>query len=200
MTGFDELLRVAEDQPLSRSLPRVLSAANKVGAGGLSQWAKLELMGYLSENPAMTDDVVVPEYRTVVGTWYDDFGRMFRVDDPKMSFVNEIRLRHGVAELEALARATGPLDAVEHPSAALIRDSLAVPVTVFRFDPRAAAQILMNIRVHLIDQLAADRERFDDLSVQPDAPAAEILKIAPEFYGVGVDLKALWRRFFRREK
>ena len=55
----------------------------------------------------MTHDVVVPEYRTVGGQWYDEFGRVFLVTDPKLGFVNETRLRPGVEELEGFVGKTG---------------------------------------------------------------------------------------------
>jgi len=197
MNAFERLLTTVEEQPLSRSLPKVLSMATTIGADDLAVWTKLELMGYVAENPEVTEDVVVPEYRTVVGAWYDDYGRMFLVEDPKLRFVNELRLRHGVVELEGLATATGPLSMRELNFAAIIREHLKVPVTTFQFDPVSISQVLTNIKVHLLDRLAAHREQIGAIALSEAPPGTEILKLQPEFYGIGVDLKALWRRLFR---
>jgi hypothetical protein len=198
VNGFESLLAVIEEQPLSRSLPRVLSTAITIGADDLACWTKLELMGYFPENPAMTDEVVVPEYRSVAGAWFDDFGRMFLLENPDLHFVNELRLRHGVAELEGLATATGPLSMRELNNAAVIRETLKVQVTTFEFDPRSISQVLTNIRVHLLDRVSAYRGEIAPLRVTREAVEPEVFKLAPEFYGVSVDLKALWRRLFGR--
>ncbi len=67
MTTLERLLTLVEDQPLSRSLPTALRIATGIGDEQLASWIRLELMGYLAENPAMNQDTVVPEYRGVPG-------------------------------------------------------------------------------------------------------------------------------------
>ena len=196
MSSFEHLLGIVEEHPLSRSLPRVLTVATTIGAQDLADWVKLELMGYYAENPAMTDDVVIPEYRGIAGNWYDDFGRMLLLDDPKLHFVNEIRLRQGVAELEGYATASGPLHTRELSNAAIIRETLKVPVTAFQFDANSIRQVLTNIRVHLLDKLAAHRDEIAAVAVVETPVEREIVKLRPEFHGIGIDLKALWRRLF----
>ena len=196
MAGYGRLIARVSDEPLSRSLPTVLTAADSIGDDDLARLIRLELGGYVAENPAMSEDAVVPEYRAVPGNWYDDFGRMFLVKDPKLDFVNVIRLRHGVAELEGFNTAIGPLAAHEPAYAEVIREGLNVEVSVFQFQVSSVAQVLSNIRVHVLDELASRREAFKDAQLETRDKSGEILLVKPQFYGVGVDLRALWRHVF----
>ena len=196
MNGFESLLATVEERPLSRSLPTVLSVAGSIGATELASWAKLELMGYFASNPAMRDDVVVPIYRTVVGSWYDDYGRMLVLPQADLSFMDELRLRQGVAELEGLATATGPLAVRARDHAALIGEALKVEVTTFEFEARSVAQVLTNIKVQLLDQLCAQRAAIAALPASVTMASSEIIQLKPGIYGISVELKALWRRLF----
>src|SRR5919204_4791404 len=109
MSEYDRVLRKAEDAPLSQSLPKALQLATATGDIEFATWIRLELLGYTSSNPAMTDTTVVPEYRTVRGQWFDAYGRLFLVNDPKLVFVNEDRLRDPVSELECFVGKSGTL-------------------------------------------------------------------------------------------
>jgi hypothetical protein len=147
------LLTAIEEQPLSRSLVTALRTAEEIGGKAFAEWVRLELMGYVSGNPAMTEDIVVPEYRAVSGLWYDDYGRPLVVDDPQLHFVNEIRLRYGAAELEGAASATDVLSMRETNFAQIIQQHLGATVTIFRFQPASVRQVLTNIKLHLTDQV-----------------------------------------------
>jgi hypothetical protein len=191
---FERLLTLIEEQPLSRSLPTALRVATTIGDEELVSWIRLELMGYVADNPAMREDVVVPEYRGVPGQWYDDYGRALMLSDPGLGFINELRLRHGVAELEGIATGTGLL-AIRAPEfSEIIRESLKVHVTVFRFRPSSVSQVLTNVRGRVLDKLASCRENIRDLPNGDVAPQPEVLELKPSFHGMTVDLKALWRR------
>ena len=107
MTRFNDLLNDLDKLPLSGSLPRILRVAQEIGDAGLERWVRLELSGYLDSNDAMSDDVEVPEYRTVVGQWKDDRGNVFVIPDQTFAFLNEIRLRQAVIELEAFQQVEG---------------------------------------------------------------------------------------------
>lgn len=196
MNGFERLLRIVEDSPLSRSLPVVLSAANSIEDDNLASWVKLELMGYHADNQAMTSDTVVPEYRAVAGNWYDDYGRLFLLTDRKLLFVNQFRMRHGVAELEGLSTATGPLSVRDVELSNIIRESLHVDISVFQFQAASVAQVLTNIKVQLMDRLADRRKALAKTSVPDPKPEGELLQLKPGFKGVSIDLKVLWRRLF----
>src|SRR5262245_58827928 len=132
MDKIERLQTLVEEVTLSRSLPACLRIATAIGERDLASWIRLELMGYFADNPAMTDDIVVPEYRGVAGQWYDDFGRPLALSDPGLSFINEIRLRQGVAELEGIAAGTGILAMRPTEFSDLIQRNLKVEVTVFR--------------------------------------------------------------------
>jgi hypothetical protein len=165
-----------------------------IGDEELASWIRLELMGYLSDNPAMKDDTVVPEYRGVAGQWFDDYGRVLALEDPNLGFINELRLRSGVAELEGIAGATEMLALRPTEFAQIIRTNLNVEVTTFQFRPSSVSQVLTNIKVHLLDQLAIRREKIKALPSVSIAQSPEIFDLKPSFYGMSIDLKALWRR------
>jgi hypothetical protein len=197
--AVEALLTTIEQQPLSRSLVTVLRTAGEIGDDGFAAWVKLELMGYLSGNAAMTKDVIVPEYRAVSGLWYDDFGRPLVIDDPTLDFVNEIRLRYGAAELEGAASATDVLSMRENKLAEIIQQNLGATVTVFRFQSASVRQVLTNIKLHLIDHVTGRRDKINCLAAADSiaqAPEPDILQIRPNLYGIGLDLRALWRKMF----
>ena len=73
MSAFDRILKTTEEQLLSKSLPAALRLANAAGDEALAAWIRLELMGYLSGNPAMRNDTIVPEYSGVGGQWFVSF-------------------------------------------------------------------------------------------------------------------------------
>jgi hypothetical protein len=189
-----------EKQPLSQSLPVALRIAASIADEELTSWIKLELMGYLADNPEMKEDTIVPEYRAVPGLWYDDFGRVLALDDPDLSFINEFRLRHGVAELEGVAAGTNPLVIRPAEFSEIIRNNLNVEVSVFKFRPSSVSQVLTNIKVRLIDRLAIQREKISAIPNIQVPQETEILQIKPNIYGVGIDLMALWRRFVGTKK
>src|SRR5436853_7217028 len=64
--------------------------------------ASLSWGGYLSSNPAMGDDITVPEYRTVAGQYLDASRRPYRFA-PELSFVEQTRL-NGEAAAQATSR------------------------------------------------------------------------------------------------
>jgi hypothetical protein len=199
MSAFEQVVTLVEEQPLSRSLPTALRVAIMIADEEWAAWIRLESMGYFARNPAMKDSTIVPEYRAVSGQWYDDYGRMFAVDNSQLGFINELRLREGVAELEGLASGSGPLAMRPTELSEFIKKDLNTHVTVFQFSRSSVSQILTNIKVHLLDQLA---NRMTKIMEVPDAQItkeAEILQIKPGFYGVSIDMKALWRRIFSKK-
>jgi hypothetical protein len=199
MSGYDQLLTLIEQQPLSRSLPAALRIANSITDEEWASWIKLELMGYLADNPAMREQTAVPEYRAVPGLWYDDYGRSLAINDPGLAFINELRLRQGVTELESIAAGNGPLVMRPMEFSDIIRNNFDVEVSIFQFQPRSVCQVLTNIKVRLLDRVASRRERISAIPENQISQKAEILLLKPNLYGVGVDLKALWRRAFGKQ-
>lgn len=203
-SGASKLLTDVDETPLSRLLPRVLRWAQSRNNEELETWTRLELHGYWNTNPALTDEVVVPEYRTVPGFWTDDYGRPLVIDDDSITFVNETRLRQGAVELEGLQGAKGPL-AVRLPGFAdIIREGLGVEVTTFNFDPGVIPSVISAIKTELSDRLIASAQGpSTPESYQDDEDRMPILQLKPSFYGMGVDLRAAWKRlqaWRRREK
>jgi hypothetical protein len=196
MDSLTKLLSVVEEQPLSHSLPTALRVSTTIADEKWSSWIKLELMGYFADNPELKPETIVPEYRRIVGLWYDYYGRPLLINDPRIEIINELRLRHGVTELESIAGTTGPVAfrAVDHSE--IIRKELGVEVHVFQCPPGSVKQILTNIKVQLLDRIAQQQEKIKAIPDVQTPREGEILQLKPTIYGVGVDLKALWRRTF----
>ena len=195
-TDHDKLIEMAHKLPLSASLPRILRFAESINDTSLATWVRLELLGYAGSNPVMTEQTIVPEYRTVGGQWYDAYARLLVLEDPALSFVNETRLRSGVTELEILVGANGVI-AIQLPDLSqILREHLGVEVTTFRFSPKAIPQVLASIKAQMLDRLATLRD-FPETPGLSRAAAArdEILELRPNLYGIGINLKALWRRW-----
>ena len=148
----------------------------------------------------MKNTTVIPEYREVAGLWYDYYGRPLMISDPNLSFINQLRLRQGVTELEGIAAGTGPLFMPVANYAEIIRANLGVEVGLFQFSPSSVKQVLTNIKFQLLDRIAQQREKISDIPEVQIPQEAEILQLKPTIYGVGIDLKALWRRAFRAAK
>jgi hypothetical protein len=157
-TLYREVRAKASTAPLNELLQSLVLLAGEVKDKEVEKWAKLELGGYLRENPEMNNEVVVPEYRTVVGLWHDRYGRPLVIDDPKLHFVNSHRLRNGVAELEKLSQEDGPHTLLDPAHADILHKELGVDVDRIIFGPREVVGVLSNIRTRFIDQLSKLRD------------------------------------------
>lgn len=194
-TTTEELLRYAQESPLSSSLPIVLREEIASGNEDLARWARLELLGYYADNPAMTKETRVPEYRIIRGQWFDIYKRRLVITDPGLDFVNEIPLRSGVLELEGFIGTTEGITISLPEYVEMLRDKLHLEVNVFRFTSHTIEQLLANIRAQLLDRLATRPQKVAvaGTSASPIAEG-EILRLQPNLYGFGIDLKALWKR------
>jgi hypothetical protein len=68
-----------------------------------------------------------------------------------------------------------------------------------RLTPLPAPRVLARIRSHLLDRLAEHATRFGFSPEPASTTEPEIFQLKPTLYGVGVDLKALWRRLSGRK-
>lgn len=161
----------------------------------LEQWCRLELDGYFDTNQAPTDDIVVPEYRAVPGQHVDIYGNVLDVP-VEFAFVNEARMRQGVEELQGLAKAQSMLSFHDPHLCKMIKESLGIDVYYFRFHPSSLAGMLAAIRSALRGKLAAIAETDLPAEVSKAEPAGEIIMLRPNFYGIGIDLRALWKRIW----
>jgi hypothetical protein len=194
-----KLLEEVHDITLSKAMSKVLLWAETLGDDSLVSWIRLELLGYVSANPLMTESTVVPEYRTVTGQWFDEYGRCLVLSDPKLAFINETRLRMGVIELESYLGVTGTLALPGDRQAEVINEHLKVRVSTFRFGPSSVPTMLASIRAQLLDRIATCAalespivaKRTPSLTQTDD----EIIELRPNFAGIGINLRALWRQW-----
>jgi hypothetical protein len=179
-------------------LRKALRLADQHGVDDLRDWCRLELGGYVVSNPVMTDDIVVPEYRSVVGQHTDIYGRLLVVPE-ELSFVNETRLRNGVEELETLLASRNVVVIHDPQMCELIQEHLEVQVYAFRFSTVHLAGVLSAIGLELEDRLQAiDPQMITDWSSEPPKED-QILLLRPNLHGIGIDLRAHWRRWKGRD-
>jgi len=191
-----DVLRDIHAVPVSNLLSRTLRLARRLGAADLERWVRLELEGYFNTNVALRESDIVPPYRTVVGRYYDSYGRLFQISDPDLQFVNEYRLRTGADELEAYLERGGHIAIQDLTFTELIRTKLEVNVDRFRFDTTQLRGVLTAIRNELGDRLDALPSVAPARIGLPPAPqlAEEIIVLRPNLWGVGLNLRAAWRR------
>ena len=183
--GRQEILQT---EPLSKALQ--LATGLNLDAP-FQQWLRLELGGYYSSNSAMTPDVFVPEYRAVAGAHYDWMGRRLVVQ-ADLAFINEIRLRNGVEELEGLLDGRETVVSHDPGMCEMLRDKLGVAVDTFRFSAVHVKGILASIRNEFSIKLNGS-EVTEAPMVEEEA---DIIQLKPSIYGFGIDLRALWRKLW----
>lgn len=195
---ISKLIDRLSDQPLSVSMAQARRHAVQLGEAEFDRWLRLELYGYYNTNSALREEDVVPEYRGIGGQLTDEHGNVHVMSDPKAQFLNEDRLRFGVEELEQLQRKSGQLSYRDPHRAELIKQHLGVEITRFSFNPAQVSGVLASIRGELQDRLMAIGSSISS-ATDPQAtsltePGDPIFELRPNFYGVGVNLRALWRK------
>jgi hypothetical protein len=125
-------------------------------------------------------------------------GKRLVLSQSELGFVNETRVRWGASELEQIAARGDSISIEERDTIDLIRQHMQVDVTRFTLDSSQLAGVLTAIRAELALRLPATHH-YDrrQLSLANQAP---IVELKPNFYGIGVDLRALWSRFRSRKK
>jgi hypothetical protein len=162
---YEKIIEQITDRPVSESLTDLILFAQLVGDKELERWAKLESDGYLAENPAMREDDVVPEYRTIAGQYRDYWDRPLVIQDPKLLFIQQDRLRNPAIELEGFAKSTGLLR-YSHPTRLQLLRELGIEVHEFVFSPSAVRGILNAIRNRILEHL---KNKHADMSIKPEA-------------------------------
>jgi hypothetical protein len=196
-TNSSKLVEEFGKVPLSTSLRKAMHLANHMSAIDLSTWCRLELGGYLASNPAMADDITVPEYRTVIGQHVDIFGQVLILPSD-LSFMSETRLRNGVEELELLSSSRDIIAIHDPYMCELIKQHLDVEVYLFQFSRIHLIGVLTAIRTKLEDQLQMSNPAPRIADSIGDKNAEDIIELKPNFYGIGINLRALWRRWKNR--
>ena len=184
---YRKIAQNASRDVLSELIAELLILAQETDRPEVAKWARLELGGYFRGNSALTEDVVVPEYRIVVGQYWDRYGRPLVITDSRLHFVNEYRLRYSVLELEKMESHSGEL-AIDDPKfTEMIRKQFNVEVHQFRFGPSGISGVLSGIRTTLIDKLEEVRQSSNDAGT------------ALEIDGFPRSRAKWWRRFTGRE-
>jgi hypothetical protein len=147
----------------------------------------------------MTKQTVVPEYRAVGGQWTDEYRRALILTDPRLTFVNETRLRSGVLELESFIGASGMIALRLPEFSEIIQKELGVEVSLFWITPHSVAQVLAKIRAQLLDGLATQVSHSDTTSAQEtDSRWEDVVELRPNFFGLGLNINELIRRWRSR--
>jgi len=167
---FHDISSSAYTSPLSELLPKLLAFARRAEYQELETWVRLELDGYYSTNSAMTEDVVVPEYRTVPGIRTDEWHRRLLIQDPRLQFVSEDRLRQGIAELERFSSLDDHITVQDVSKADIIKETLGAEVTRFSFHPTSVDGVLSSIRGRMIDWLVEAERRYPELELEYPSP------------------------------
>jgi AbiTii len=184
---------ILETEPLSKALQRARIFAQERGARDLTSWLQLELDGYYDSNDAMNDSITVPKYRTVVGAHYNDFGQRLQLKSD-LAFVNEIRLREGVEALESLKDTRQTVVLQDMQTNELIAQHLEVQVSTFHLDKAQIIGVLSQIRSELFRRVQFLAGSTPSGRNNEGTKDQEIVMLSPNFYGVGVNLRALWHR------
>lgn len=194
--NFNSIMKRIDDEPLSKSLPMVLRLSKSIGASDLEKWVKLELNGYFNTNPALTDEVIVPEFRTVTGQHSDDYDRPLIITDHNLAFVNTTRTRYGVADLERMLDENFTCSYRDTLMSEIIKNSLDVEVSIFSFHTRQFAGVLSGIKAELSERLMAIKGQIEDVQADIASPPREdVIELKPNFFGLGLNLNALFRRW-----
>lgn len=200
---FDDLITKIESEPLSKVLPAVMRITYPINNTKLQQWLKLEMNGYFTPNPALTGDVTVPEYRTVSGQHSDDFGRRLEFEEGESNFVNTTILRYGVSDLECMFEKGGSFSIRDPHMCEFIKSKFKIEVTQFSFDSTQIGAVLSYIKTELSGRLMELKDKLDGAALANiDNPVREdIIELKPNFFGVGVNLNALgrkWKALFKK--
>lgn len=144
----------------------------------------------------MSGNVKVPKYRTVSGAHFNAYGQRLQLQ-PQLSFVNTLYLREGVEVLESL-KDTRQTAVVQDPDAIeFIAEHLKVEVHTFHFDTIEVVNILSQIRSELFSKAQVLADTPPKRKTAKVTNSEEVVMLKPNFYGLGVDLRALWRKATR---
>lgn len=184
---------ILESEPLSKALQRTYILAQERKATELATWLQLELGGYYATNNAWSTSTRVPNYRTVTGVHFNAYGQRLQLP-PDMLFVNTLYLREPVEVLESLKN-TRQTVVVQDPDAIeWIAEHLKVQLATFHFDTVEVVNILSRIRSELISRAQVLADAGPEDAKAKSMNEEEVIMLSPNFYGVGINFRALWRR------
>lgn len=150
---YNNIIERAKSEKLSLVMPDLIHFATELNNSEFKKWILLEYNGYFNTNPLLEESTVVPEYRIVPGQFFDIYNRPLIIQDPKLTFVNTIRLRNGITELENYSAENKFFEIMDAGLNKLINDNLNVTVNSFSFHSSSVVGVLDSIRSQLITKL-----------------------------------------------
>lgn len=171
---IEDILNKTTELDLSGIFPKVLTVAKQTGDKDFEKWILLETSGYFNTNPALTKDVVVPNYRKVPGQYHDKLGQPLVIDDPILFQINNYPIREGIAELEDYSKRDGLLSFRNPNAMEMFKKKLGVEVDTFSFSANSLKPVINEIRNHLINWLVERQKEISNqlysVDVNPDVP------------------------------
>ena len=165
------ILQIRSGEKLSAIAMSAIVVAKRLKNADLESWLKLELNGYLNTNPDFHGETI-PEYRTVVGNYFDGLKQRIEIENPALAFVNENRLRNGIEELEQFALREKSSQLHDPARFKLIEDSLKVTVRTFVFQHTEVLAILNQLKTQLLTKLldleTTTPAENQEISIMPD--------------------------------
>ena len=160
---YDEIIELAKKEKLSHIMPELIHFADEVGEIELKNWLLLEYNGYYNKNEALKDSKEVPDYRQVPGQFFDFYNQPLIIEDADFSFINILKLRNGVAELENYKE--DKFYQITDPKLNnVIFKYLKVKVHYFSFHGSTVLPILTSIRSTLLTKLLNLKFQSDKFS------------------------------------
>jgi len=149
---FNEILGMAKEEKLSKIMPELIHFATEIENDELKQWLLLEYNGYYGGNKAANESTEVPEYRQVHGQFFDYYERPLIIENPDLSFINFLKLRNTISELENFK--DNKFYQINDPQLnSIIKKHLQVTVHYFSFHGSSIIPILDSIRSQLLSLL-----------------------------------------------
>mgnify|MGYP000900509064 CR=1 FL=1 len=158
---IEETLNKVTDQKVSEVMPKILTLSKIFEDSTFEKWVSLETSGYFNTNPALSDDVMVPDYRKVPGQYKDRFNRPLIIEDPDIAnILNNYALREGVSELESIVQRSGLHSFSNQYAISQIKQKFDVEVNKFVFNSNSINSILSVIKDKVISWLIDKQKEF----------------------------------------
>ena len=179
---INEILETASKKELSSLMTDALTVSKLIKDKEFEKWILLETGGYFNTNPALTNEIRVPEYRRLPGQYHDKFGRPLIINDPELfQLISNYPVLEGIAELEGFAKKDGFLTFRNPKSTQFLKEKLNVDVDTFTFSAPSTNAVLSEIKNKLISTLIDIQESLlgeTDEFPQLDIPK-EIARMHP---------------------
>ena len=159
---IEDILEKTSTLNLSEVLPKAITLAKQIDDKVFEKWILLESIGYFEKNPAITEDVVTPDYRMIPGQYHDKQGRPLVLADPDFAYLNNYPIREGVAELEKISQHDGTISFRNPTVIQTYKEELGLDVDTFTYSPMSVIPVLDEIRNQLITWLVNKQRKFQN--------------------------------------